>query len=649
MIELSIKKTACCVLFAFGMTTIANAQVAKVGDVEYQTLTEAIAGAATNSTITVLADIDTPDKLYTVENKTLTIDINGKNINSSGVRANTGAVLTLKDGTAQSLPVVSDDYKTITYIAGTLTVKNSISANNGGEIIVESGKLLCKQGTLLGSNGDMTGTTEINSIVTVNGGYLESQEFTVESEGKGAVANVNGGVLVANDNAVVGGNGTNKEGNKRGGTTINITGGTMIGHIITNGYVACGVYHPQEGVLNISGDNTKIVALGGCGVLMRGGKANITGSTIIATGESNLVGKVGDSRVVVGPTGVIFDRDANYYDAANVSVSISGNNTNISGTKQSIEVVNTKNYANADNAISVIGGKYNSDVTDFCPAGSATSKGQDGEYTLVSGDIIVAHPDGTKSVTKLEDGKLEFNTQDMTKLTIAKEMTNVDVKMEKTYSTTNWISFFAPFDIVATDNVLQKFELATIEASQEKDEAISIDCKSATNGQKIAAGTPCLIKSKTAGANVLELTGVDITTANGGSISKQVGDMTLTFTGVTANTTLLDKYGYYLNAKEQIFRPVSEPTAYIKPMTFYLTIKDKDGKYVYPGNDNDAAAAKSIMLNVEDGETTGVSEISTVKTAANKVYNLQGVYVGNNADVLPAGMYIVNGKKIVKK
>lgn len=31
-----------------------------------------------------------------------------------------------------------------------------------------------------------------------------------------------------------------------------------------------------------------------------------------------------------------------------------------------------------------------------------------------------------------------------------------------------------------------------------------------------------------------------------------------------------------------------------------------------------------------------------------KVYNMSGQYVGDDLEVLPKGMYIVNGKKVVK-
>ena len=50
----------------------------------------------------------------------------------------------------------------------------------------------------------------------------------------------------------------------------------------------------------------------------------MTGGTIVAGGDPVFVGKVGDSKVVVTPSGVVFDRDAGYYDAPNAKVDIGG-------------------------------------------------------------------------------------------------------------------------------------------------------------------------------------------------------------------------------------------------------------------------------------------------------------------------------------
>ena len=68
-------------LISGGSTATTN--VAKVGETEYETLAQAIAEAGENSTVTLLADVNTPETTYVIS-KSLTIDLNGKTITGSG-------------------------------------------------------------------------------------------------------------------------------------------------------------------------------------------------------------------------------------------------------------------------------------------------------------------------------------------------------------------------------------------------------------------------------------------------------------------------------------------------------------------------------------------------------------------------------------
>jgi hypothetical protein len=56
--------------------------------------------------------------------------------------------------------------------------------------------------------------------------------------------------------------------------------------------------------------------------------------------------------------------------------------------------------------------------------------------------------------------------------------------------------------------------------------------------------------------------------------------------------------------------------------------------------------------SVKVSTTNGVSNISVDGNASSEVYNLQGIRVARSAEnlnSLPAGLYIVNGKKVVVK
>ena len=58
-----------------------------------------------------------------------------------------------------------------------------------------------------------------------------------------------------------------------------------------------------------------------------------------------------------------------------------------------------------------------------------------------------------------------------------------------------------------------------------------------------------------------------------------------------------------------------------------------------------------LEVTLEPDPTTGIANVKTSLTKNNKVYNLNGVVVGTESTFkkLPKGVYIVNGKKVVKK
>lgn len=233
-----------------------------------------------------------------------------------------------------------------------ITVKPgaTLTITGNGEIRGQKGILNADGGTININGGRIISETDsaiyaINSgTVNFNDGYAKAQEVAILATTKGVV-NVNGGELTTVDNFVVGGNGSAGKGD----TVININGGLLDGHITSAGYVACGIYQPQSGVLNINGGT--IVGNGGCGVCARAGQVNINGGIIRGTGDSELVGTVGDSRVVVGPNAVIYDQTAHYPAVDTLEINVKDGV--LSGINDSIQVLTD---AGVEAKISVTGG-----------------------------------------------------------------------------------------------------------------------------------------------------------------------------------------------------------------------------------------------------------------------------------------------------
>lgn len=616
------------------VTVTPDYYLCKVGDKKYFYISTALKDAESGSTITMLSDY----KGNTVNvDKQVTLDLNGKNVTLEILNANEGADLTLKDSKVTVLPTVSDDNKTVSYNAvGSLNVNQYIGAWKGGKITVESGKFTSSSNTpLFGAYGDETNASEVKSEITIKGGYIHTTNSAAFPYYKGAVLNIQGGVLESDDDVCVNGNGTQQ------GTTINVTGGTIISNIQTAGHAACGIYHPQNGTLNISGG--KIVANSGVGVLVRGGDINITGGEIVATGDADFTGTVGSNNNQVGVVGVLFDRDANYPAAANTEITISGD-SKVSGSKSAIEVIDTKSTG-AEDVVTVKGGTFSSDVSDFCENGSTAAPNADGTYGIVSGDIILAYKDKSQTMSA-SDNSLEFNTADLGKFIVNADFSNVSVKMTKNFSSTKWASFFAPFSIAITEDMLQKFEFAKIFDTELVNDTTTLEYKKLKAGDVIAANTPCLIKALTAGENTLELASADIKKNVAKPIDCSTTEQLFTFNGVLENTTLLDKHGYYLDVNEQAFKAVEYADAYLTPMKFYLTIQNRtDGSYAYPSSSSEA---KTISFRVIGDETNGINDVNAdKKQGEKKVYSLQGTYLGNSLNNLPAGVYIINGKKSI--
>ena len=265
--------------------------------------------ADSNGVITLQQDVSLTDN-WIIDDE-YTLDLNGYTLDMASYTIAVEGKLVIKDATAGQ-PVVDGNMDVSYGNSGKITgSKSTVQAQNGGTVILESGTLRSTGDIALKAVGNTSADVNrepIYSTVTVEGGYVYSREYGVGVFGYGAVVNVHDGVVEAEDNAAIAGNGTMNSSSNMGGTEINISGGTLISNIITSGYIACGIYHPQQGSLNIEGG--KIYAKKGVGVLMRSGSANITGGEIVATGAVS--GKVGDSTIIENCYGVVYDTKSNY-------------------------------------------------------------------------------------------------------------------------------------------------------------------------------------------------------------------------------------------------------------------------------------------------------------------------------------------------
>lgn len=239
-----------------------GAYVAQIRDVKYETLQAAIDAAKGGSTVRLLADVTLTETAVFPAGKTVHLNLAGHNITATG---------------------------TALRINGTTDIQST-----GGVGTIES-------------TGNVAVAVGNNAKVTVYSGTLKGREGAViTGKSTGATIEIRyNATLIATDNAVIAGNGSQRDGKPN---TILVKGSTFIGGIVTDGYIACGIYAPWNDNVTVSGGTFNIT--NGAGIVARAGTVKVKGGTFNCTGTAE--GYVGDSKNKVPCAALVFDKAANY-------------------------------------------------------------------------------------------------------------------------------------------------------------------------------------------------------------------------------------------------------------------------------------------------------------------------------------------------
>lgn len=204
----------------------------------------------------------------------------------------------------------------------------------------------------------------------------------------------------------------------------------------------------------------------------------------------------------------------------------------------------------------------------------------------------------------------------------------IDVKLTRSLKAGAWNTICLPFNVTAeqVESVLKA--TGNVKEFDKEDEAsATIFFKPAT---EMKAGVPYLIKP-TADALMLEFKGVTI---NNVDELNRINGNRYCICGVFGKTKLRTTgTDLFLNAAGK----------FVAPAPGKETMKGFRAYFNVPSN----ASAAALNINI-DGETTCINNIETEATVNGKVYNLNGQYVGNSLNGLKKGIYVVNGKKVIK-
>ena len=577
---------------------------AQVGETKYATLQKAADAATAGQTVTVLNDVDmTTDGNLTVNvGKDIVLDMNGHSIKGANADHKNICVsgkLTLMDSKENSTGKIysEDPYKKGVYD------KTLIYVDGNGEFVMESGHI----NTVLPNsvdNGQFAIGAFENCKVTINGGTIEGGYSAITGYGD------------PNDN-----------------TTITINGGTLI---CPMDYA---IYHPQPGKLTI---NEGATIYGGAGAIcMKSGELEINRGTLTSKGKGN-TGNWGDGTGGLGNAALNFCKP--YGD---VKAIIKGGTITAEGDAV---LIDAKPTAGKTVTLAIEGGTYSSDVSKYCAAGFTATPNADGTYGITKvGDlsVMVAYDKAYDNVEA--GGTVDINMDTVNKILVAKtEVANVTTTLTKTFSSTGWNAFFVPFDFTLTAEMLNDFEFAKLYAVIAENNAPVVNFKTVAANDKISAYSPYLIKAKTAGSHSLNVGAVTYKSNAGEPPYTATIDEFYTFYPVMENTYTAVEKGYYLDSEQNSFVYSVNEKTYVPPLRYYMTMWDKNAKdYIVPTS---GGASKVKFCVIGEDEPTGITDmVDDAANASGKIYNLQGVVVGNTTEGLPKGVYIKNGRKIIVK
>lgn len=204
----------------------------------------------------------------------------------------------------------------------------------------------------------------------------------------------------------------------------------------------------------------------------------------------------------------------------------------------------------------------------------------------------------------------------------------VNVKLTRTLKADVWNTFCVPFDVTVEGSPLEGATIKQIASVTEKDDGAVINF--VDTPATLEAGKAYLVRTATAIVNPtfngVTVKNVTPTNCSGNDNYQLIG----IYSPLNIDALLYGKV-FGINNQDKLAK-VKENTS-IKGMRAYFLLA------------NSATAAK---LNF-GGELTGIDAVDNGEAVmTGKVYNLNGQYVGNSLEGLKKGVYVVNGKKVLK-
>ena len=215
----------------------------------------------------------------------------------------------------------------------------------------------------------------------------------------------------------------------------------------------------------------------------------------------------------------------------------------------------------------------------------------------------------------------------------------------RTFSTTEWTTWYVPFELELTKDICDKYDFSRINNVHQYDDngdgnadRTVVESFRQNEGVKLKANYPYLVRAKNEGyyEMSLPLTNVVPALAETNSIDCQSVDYKYTFTGTyaTMGDSGSDKYTLSTSGSWKHFKSLN-------PMRHYLTITSRNA------TSNQAAPMHVLLSVIGEEDTTGIVKLYDEERKATETYDLSGRRLP--AGSKQRGLIIENGKVTFKK
>ena len=204
----------------------------------------------------------------------------------------------------------------------------------------------------------------------------------------------------------------------------------------------------------------------------------------------------------------------------------------------------------------------------------------------------------------------------------------INAQLERTLVADKWNTFCIPFNLSVADG-----KLCNVEAEVREYDRMEGDVMMFKDAKEIVAGRPYLIRPKGKNIELDQFANVRLT----GPELEQSGDESFYMIGTYSNRTFSEEESsqyLFLNANAEFKHP--KPGTTMKGMRAYF--------YCAPD-----VHASQIKVGFSEN-STDINDIEQNNMQANsqRIYTINGTYVGTDKSALPKGIYIIGGKKYIK-